>query len=238
MLHANKVLVYVVALVLASPLITHAGIIVDQPPFVGAGGPASDTAFINDYGEDSWEISADEFIAPMNATIHRVVWWGFYGGNNPAGSFYPPTGNEWMRIRFYAPRAGDGLPGNISYESTILNPSRTPTGASYGPHPAYRFEADLTTSFSLAVSTHYWLEVTQVNDIKSVFRRFYFPDSSTPLAVLNNWLSDWDRASLGGLCFQLWDMPEPSTLWFLIITFIASLWKGVRMTNRPLAGSA
>lgn len=230
MFYRNQFPVLVVVITLAAPLRANAGIIVDQPPFVGAGGPASDTALIDDYGNPGWEISADEFISPANATVHRVVWWGFYGGNNPAGSFFPPIGDEWMRIRFYAPRAGDGLPGNISYESTILNPSRTPTGASYGPHPAYRFEGDLTTVFSLAESTHYWFEVTQIDDAKSVFRRFQSLDYGTPYtpcAVLNNWLSDWERES-GGLAFQLWDIPEPSTLCFLAIPFIASLWKGVR----------
>lgn len=211
----------------------HAGIIIDQPPFVGAGGPASDTAFINDYGEDSWEISADEFIAPRTAAVSKIVWWGFYGGNNPAGSFHPPTGNEWMRIRFYAPRAGDGLPGNISYESTILNPSRTPTGASYGPHPAYRFEGDLTIPFSLAESTHYWFEVTQIDDPKSVFRRFQFPDTETPYAFLNNWVTNW-YLDYGGLSFQLLDIPEPSTLSFWAIPFIALLWKGMRFPRTPL----
>ncbi|MBI5765165.1 MAG: hypothetical protein HZA51_16740 [Planctomycetes bacterium] len=237
MIHTNKVLVYVVAFALASPLVACAGIIVDQPPVVGAGGPASDTALIDDYGNPGWEISADEFISPANATIHRVVWWGFYGGNNPAGSFFPPTGDEWMRIRFYSPRVGDGLPGSVLYETILLNAQRTATGASYGPHPAYRFESDLTVPFPLAESMHYWFEVTQTADINSVFRRFETPDYDTPFAYLNNWVRDWDRLSLGGLSFQLIDVPEPSTLCFLTTSLITLMWKGVRMTNRPTAGS-
>lgn len=238
MIYANKVLVYVVAFALASPLITHAGIIVDQPPFVGAGGPGSDTALIDDFGNPGWEISADEFISPANATVNRIVWWGFYGGNSHYSSYFPPTGDETMRIRFYAPRAGDGLPGAVSYEATILNATRVPTGASYGPHPAYRFESDLTIPFTLEQSGHYWFEVTQIGDADSAFRRFLFPDYDTPLAFLNNWVSDWNRISLGGLAFQMIEVPEPPTLCFLSASLITLLWKGVRMTNRPLAGSA
>lgn len=237
MYHIIQITGYVIAFLLSSPFIANGGIIVDQPPVLGAGGPSSDTALVDDYGNPGWEISADEFISPANATVHRIVWWGFYGGDNPAGSFFPPTGDETMRIRFYEPRPGDGLPGSISYETTVLNAQRTAIGTSYGPHPAYRFESELTVPFTLAESTHYWFEITQVGDPISWFRRFQFPDHDTPRASINNWVNDWYRVSLGGLAFQLIDVPEPSVFCFLSTSLLALLWKGVRLPNRPSAGS-
>jgi len=187
-------------------------IIVDQPPVL-AGGPGGDTAYVNDVGVNSWEVSADEFIAPASVSIGRIVWWGFYGGNSPASSVQPPVGDETMRIRTYAPRPEDGLPGDIIHETAILNATRSFTGRFYGPHPEFRFETTLDMPLAIGQSVHYWLEIVQVGDMASWYRRSYTPDYDTPLAYINPYVVDWQRVPLGGLAFQLWAVPEPGPIW-------------------------
>ena len=116
-----------------------------------AGGPASDTLFLDPFGQPAWQRLADEVILTAPATIRRLTWCGFYNLNNALST-------ETMRIRFYAGRPGDGLPdeNNILFERSYLNPSRLATGrrigVGIGPDE-YKYEINLAMPIQLGAST-------------------------------------------------------------------------------------
>jgi hypothetical protein len=198
------------------------GVVWDQQP-LNTGGPGADTDFYTDWGEQFWEQVADDILLADPATIRRIVWWGFYGGNF-SGSTQPPEGPETMRIRFYDARPEDGLPGATLYEESYLNPSRTATGRIvFVPMlaPEYIFQVDLPTAFELDAGEVYWLEVVQVGDVDSTFRWEYSPGDGAPYAVRNPWFPDWVRTDLTtNVAFQLLTVPEPATFVLFVFGFV------------------
>lgn len=181
-------------------------IIVDQPPNQ-SGGPASDTEFLDPLGFPSWQQEADDVRLTAPAAARQITFWGFYDRDNP-----PAT--ETMRIRWYAARPGDGLPGSILREQTFLNPSRSATGrrvfVGVDPHE-YQYQVDLAAPFPLAENTTYWLEIIQLNDLNSAFRWEFTSANPEHRAFLNGGFPDWRLASPGSLSFQLSTVPEPIT---------------------------
>ncbi len=198
------------------------GLVWDQQPHP-YGGPGADTDFYSDSGPRVWQQVADDIMLPSAATIRRIVWWGFYGGNF-TGSRYPPPGPETMRLRFYDARPGDGLPGQTLWEESFLNPSRTWTGRdvqSVGGHPEYVFQTDLTTPFVLDAGVPYWLEIVQVGDVDSTYRWEYSPGVQTPYALKNTFYPDWQRTTLNiDVAFQLSTVPEPATFGLFVFGFM------------------
>jgi hypothetical protein len=195
------------------------GVVWDQQP-LPSGGPGADTDFYSDSGQQVWQQVADDILLADPATIRRIVWWGFYGGNF-TGSPLPPEGPETMRIRFYDARPEDGLPGATLYEESFLNPSRTATGRIVATplYPSeYIFQVDLPTPFDLDAGEVYWLEVVQVGDVDSHYRWEYSPGNGTPYAFLNPWVPDWQRTgTTANVAFQLSTVPEPAT--FVLFAF-------------------
>jgi len=193
--------------------IPRGGIIVDQPPNLG-GGIGADTAFYEVIGfPEVWQLVADNVRVNESATVRQVTWWGFYGGNFD-GSTDPPVGDEYMRVRFYAPRPNDGLPDNsaILYEETFLNATRVATGrVIFGGSPEFRYEADLSTAFLLQANTLYWLEIAQLGDVDSHYRWEYGTGVIPGRANSNHIVPDWIFNN-GGFAFQLSSVPEPGSL--------------------------
>ncbi len=192
------------------------GIVVDHQP-IQTGGPASDTEHLFG-GEPSWQLLADELLLSEAATIRRVNWWGFYYYDNP-----PAT--ETMRVRFYDARPGDALPGNVLFEESFLNPSRTATGEIIGAGglPAeYLFEVDLTTPMLLEPDVPYWFEAVQVGDIDTTFRWEFSAADINGHAFINNNLPDWQHTTslMADLAFQLSTVPEPGTLGLCLVGII------------------
>ena len=194
-----------------------AGIVFEQLPN-RTGGPASDTDFI-DPGSNQpfWQLEADNVQIDFAADIRRITWWGFYGGDfdEAPDAHDPPSGPETMRIRFYAPRASDGLPDstNILFEESFLNPSREATGftIAVGQRPLeYQYVVDLGTPFHLAADTLYWLEIVQVGDQASIFRWERGTGLIAGRAFSNPIVPDWSH-SPGSFAVQLSTIPEPST---------------------------
>ncbi|OWY71291.1 hypothetical protein B7486_11910 [cyanobacterium TDX16] len=187
-----------------------AGIVFEQLPNLGGGG-GSDTAFYEVMGfPEVWQLVADNVQVSESAEIRRVTWWGFYGGNFD-GTSDPPAGDEYMRVRFYAPRSSDGLPDDsaVLYEETFLNASRAATGRFiFGGSPEFRYEANLGTSFVLQSSTVYWLEIVQLGDVDSHYRWSYGSGLRPGFAFLNSIVDDW-RFTNGSYAFQLSTIPEP-----------------------------
>jgi hypothetical protein len=186
------------------------GIVLDQQPTQG-GGLGSDTAFRNDFGNPTWQQVADDVMLDSSATIRRLTWWGFYHEDNP-----PAT--ESMRLRFYDVRPADGLPGNILFEESFLNPSRTATGlvifTGVDPHE-YKYEVNLTTPFDLLAEIPYWLEIVQLGDPDIAFRwESGFASPEDQIAFSNPYVPDWMLTTSGLLnnAFQLSTIPKPSTL--------------------------
>src|SRR5262245_25206835 len=103
-----------------------ADILLDQPPG-HVGGPGADTAFYDDLGFASYEITADDFQFSVPAEINHIRYFGFYGGNF-SGSHLAPLGSETMRVRFYDDTGPEGLPGVTLFEQITLNPARVLTG--------------------------------------------------------------------------------------------------------------
>src|SRR5262245_17942866 len=117
------------------------------------GGEFSDTQDQSSGGTD-WGQVADDFQVTAPATIRHVTWWGFYNHD-----VLPSV--EIMRIRFYAARPSDGLPGDILFQESIPNPSRFATGVivpfvppgTTGTAAEYQFESDLSTPMVLDANT-------------------------------------------------------------------------------------
>ncbi len=194
-----------------------AGIVFEQLPN-RTGGQSSDSDYLSpSSGQPTWQLLADNVQLAEPAVIRRVTWWGFYGGDfdEAPDAHDPPTGPETMRIRFYAPRASDGLPDstNILFEESFLNPSREATGftIAVGGRPLeYQFEVDLGSSFHLAADTLYWLEISQIGDRASIFRWERGTGLLAGFYFLNPNLSDWSH-SPGSFAVQLSSIPEPGT---------------------------
>jgi hypothetical protein len=206
-----------------------AGILVDHQP-LNSGGPASDTDFINDSGFQRWQQLADDVLLSESAEVTHLTWWGFYGGSF-SGSPNPPVGDETMRIRFYDARPGDGLPGEVLYEESYLNPTRTWTGrivgVGSGPRE-YRFNAALTKPFAIEAGVPYWFEVVQVGDVNSAFRWEYsIKAEANGFVFRHTTLPNWQHTvnTPGDLAFQLISVPEPQTalLFLLLVTRVCSI---------------
>ncbi len=197
------------------------GLVWDQQP-LNTGGPGADTDFYSNSGQRVWQQVADDILLPSAATIRRIVWWGFYGGDF-SGTTLPPTGPETMRLRFYDARPGDGLPGQTLWEESFLNPSRVETGGFVWANGGaeYIFEVDLTTPFTLDAAVPYWLEVVQVGDVDSHFRWEVSPGTGTPFAFINPFVPDWRRTTVtANVAFQLSTIPEPTALGLFVFGFI------------------
>jgi hypothetical protein len=197
------------------------GIVVDQPP-TRLGGHGSDTLYRDRYGNEVWSRIADNVLLAESAAIRRVTWWGFYGAYEQ--NHEPPTGPETMRVRFYGARPGDGLPGDMLYEESFLNPSRTATGEIIqvgGLPDEYLYHVDLATSVELAAQTLYWLEIVQVGDLESHFRWETGFGAQDGVAYLTSSLPDWQFDYSGSMGFQLSTVPEPSTLVPLLLGLTA-----------------
>lgn len=189
------------------------GVILGHPPNQ-LGGPAADTEFINDSGMQSWQREADDFMLPNAATLRRVSWYGFYGGTFDPPPEPPPTIEE-MRIRFYNARPSDGLPGDVLFEESFLNPMRMATGESVivgYPHPEYLYQVDLSTPFALASNTPYWLEIVQIGNLDSHIRWETSAADLNGRAVINPFVPDWQPVGTSDLAFQLLSIPESATL--------------------------
>lgn len=210
-----------------------ADVIFEQSP-LNVGGYAGDLDFITDSNQEIWQLVADDFQTTQSESVHRVSWYGFYGGTF-TGSTQPPVGDETMRVRFYRPRPSDGFPGVVAFEETFLNPTRTATGR-YVLVGAYRLEysyfVDLATDFPVDSNSKYWLEISQVDDVNSHFRWEISSGTGTPLVANNDALGDW-TASLAGenLAFGLSTIPEPAM--FIPFLFGATLLLGRSRSRRP-----
>jgi|CXWL01.1.fsa_nt_gi hypothetical protein len=196
------------------------------------GGPGSDTAFFSETtGFMVFQQLADNFTLTAPASIGSVHWWGFYGGFQQ--NHQPPIGDETMRVRFYDARPGDGLPGTMRREETFLNPSRTATGRnvwSDSPQqPEFLYQVNLATPFEAQGNTAYWLEVVQVGDVNSTYRWEYSTTQEDRYAFLKTGMNDWQLGStLRDLAFDLYAVPEPSSLSFFVI--------GIVLIGRPSRG--
>lgn len=216
----------VTALIVAASLgsSARADIIFEQLPQRTAGF-AGDLDYYDDSGNRFWQQAADDFRLSSDEIIRRISWYGFYGGTF-SGSVNPPSGQENMRVRVYSARPSDGRPGLVLYEESYLNPSRASTGmnvVSGGQHPEYFFTSDLTTPFSAAAATTYWLEIVQLDDVSSHFRWESSASSGAPLAYMNPNVTDWTLTTFNGnLAFQLSTVPEPAALRLLLSPLFAA----------------
>ena len=183
------------------------------------GGLASDTDFLDSYQNPKWQQLADDVLLGSEALVERITFWGFYDQDNP-----PAT--ETMRLRFYAPRTSDGLPGDVLYEESIVNPQRTATGErvwiGIGPYE-YLYDVTLATPFAMSANTPYWLEWVQIGDRSTAFRwEDGWADPGDHVAVCNAYYPNWylspDRRNTA---FQLWAVREPSSLALLALGFVS-----------------
>jgi len=199
------------------------GVLVDHQPH-NFGGPMADTnGFESVGGEPIWQLVADDFSLPVDATIRRIVFWGFYNYG------IEPTSNEEFEIEFHHPRSFDGLPGETFYEATFLNPAREWTGRnviSAGGGREYRFEADLPSGLTLPAGEAHWLSLHQLGDPSTAFR---WETSATPLplngtAYNNPIVGDW-RHTMSSVnnAFQLSSVPEPSSLSSVLLYLVVFL---------------
>ncbi|QDV91555.1 PEP-CTERM motif protein [Phycisphaerae bacterium RAS2] len=195
----------------ARPLVSFGDIVVSQLP-TRINGAVSDTAFL-DFGSPAWQLAADDFMLNQAATISRCTFWGFYGSNFDKWEEMPPA-SQTIRLQILEPRPVDGMPGNVLYEESFVDPPRIETGLfiSLGAHPReFRYDVDLTVPWSLAPGTQYWLGITQIGVEESRFRWEVALGNGSPYAFTNPF-TDWRRSGSANLAFQLIAVPEPSSL--------------------------
>ncbi len=187
--------------------------IVDHPPHP-AGGPASDTEFVNMFGQPSWQVLADDFQLSAPATARRLEWFGFYDRDNPPAA-------ETMQIRLYDARPSDGLPGSVLHEFAAVNPTRMATGRVIGvgilPRE-FRYEFELPTAISLAARTPYWLSIVQLGDIASAWRWELALAELNGHTFQNPNFPDWEDIGpqMPDLAFRL-AIPEPATIFGVLL---------------------
>lgn len=194
--------------------IASAGIVIDRPPF-NTGGPGADTSFIYHSGQVLWQQSADDFVLTQAATVRHVTWWGFYGDDFESPAEQPPA-TQTMQFRVYGARAQDGLPGDVLFEETLVDPPYAWNGRQIltGAAPKeYRFDVDLTTPMHLVATTPYWLEIVQLGLAESLYRWEISVANRDGFAFLIGSTGDWIRTqnTPATLAFQLSTIPEPQT---------------------------
>lgn len=193
--------------------------LIDQQPH-NTGGPGSDTAFVDLFGREVWQLVADDFVVSSDSAVRRISWWGFFDQDNP-----PAT--ETMRIRIHSARPGDGLPGDVIYEQLAINPTRTWTGRRVGvtvlPREFY-YQFNLPTLLQLTGQTRYWLEIVQIGDLSTAFRWEFSVSDNSRHAYINPMVAEWQYPQGNGdLAFQLTPVPEPPVICFLsAVAFIAT----------------
>ncbi|MEE8170607.1 MAG: hypothetical protein V3T70_08675 [Phycisphaerae bacterium] len=191
-----------------------AGVVFDHQP-MPVGGGAADSDFLDMFGNPSWQILADDVTLTQDATIQRLVWWGFYDRDNPPVS-------ESFRMRIYAPRSTDGLPGAVLFEEQFVDPLRVDTGniVFVGIFPReFRFSVDLATPLPLTANTPYWLEISQIGDRDTHYRWEFSQNAELNGFAFQNPLEpNWTNTSfVSDVAFQLSTVPEPSTLMLFIL---------------------
>jgi hypothetical protein len=205
--------------VLVAPRPAAGQILVDHPPY-NSGGPASDTLLIDEItGATVFQQVADNFSLTADSVAGAASWHGFYGGFDQ--NHQPPAGDETMRVRLYQSRASDGLPGNVLYEEAFLNATRTWTGRiveGQFNEREYRFDANLSQPVPLQAGVRYWFEAVQVGNITSTFRLEYSLTDLNHYALLFTGVPDWISSnSTSDLSFRLYAVPEPMTLFMLML---------------------
>jgi hypothetical protein len=217
----------IVVLALAGLAPASAQYLVEHAPY-NVGGSTSDLDFRDNFGMRQWQQAADDFRVPKAASIFGIDWWGFYRQDNP------PTSEEF-RIRFYASRVPDDLPGLVLYEQTIANPSRSATGRSIlisGSPREFRFHASLPVPMELIPGELYWLEVTQLGDIGSWYFWEFALANQDGRAAINSIVPDWIRSTdPADLAFRL-IVPEPATAMFLALGTVLAAGLRARGRNR------
>lgn len=194
------------------------GIVVDHSTNRSGWG-ISDTAVSVSDGSVWWGQIADDFQLAAPATIRHVSWWGFYSAD------VLPI-DETMRIRIYVPRSGDGLPGSILFQESLLNPSRMETGVvipsvppgTSGTALEYLFEADLPIPIDLEANETYWLEIVQDGDAGTEFNWRRAIADQTGIAFQSPNYIGWQPSTLSSdAAFRLSTIPEPCTLALIIL---------------------
>ncbi len=188
-------------------------IVVDHQP-EQTGGPSSDTLFQSMFGPQIFQRAADDFQLDADATIGTIVWWGFYDQDNP------PV-EETMRISIYGSRADDSLPdeSNAIAQFTTSGFERVMTGrqVAVGVAPfEYRYEYELTDPLALQSDIIYWLEITQLGDGDTAFRRSFSLTDINGYALNNPVTDGWQLTTgiVSDTAFQLIAIPEPASALF------------------------
>jgi hypothetical protein len=215
----------IVVLALAGIAPASAQFVVDHQPYP-YGGPGADTALSSASLPFTWQLVADDFRVFAPGLVKHVNWWGFHKEN-----VAPP--NETMRIRLYREPPGDGLPGEILYEETFVNPERIETGRTIaigGSPREYKYHVELAKPLEFSPGLVYWLEIAQIGDPNSGFRWEFSRADTNGFASKNNLFPDWRRTTLtSDLAFQL-IVPEPVTAALLFIGFVFAA--GLRARGR------
>jgi len=194
------------------------GVLVDHQPY-NSGGPLADTeGFESVGGQPIWQFLADDFAFPNGGSIRRIVFWGFYNYG------IEPAGDELFEIEFHHPRNSDGLPGDVYYAATFLNPSREWTGRnviSAGGGREYRFVVDLAVPLAVLPDETKWLSIHQLGDPSTAFRwEFSLSGDLNGEAYRNPAFPDWRLTALSpnpNAAFMLLSVPEPSAAVLVIV---------------------
>ncbi len=193
------------------------GLLVDHPPHRFGGLMSDSMGSEVPGGATLYQYVADDFALPFDAAIGRIVFRGFYNYQSL------PVGDETFQINIHNPRAGDGLPGDVIFSQVVINPFRELTGhtvISIGGGPEYRFVVDLATPLFLQGGDTKWLSIYQLGNTASTFRweASLGPNPWNGQAFANEIVPNWSLYETGNTAFQLWSIPEPSSLTLIAIT--------------------
>ncbi len=191
--------------------------LIDHPPHRFGGLTSDSMGFEVPGATIVYQYVADDFALSSDASIRRIVYFGFYN------SQVLPIGDETFQINFHEPRPADGLPGDVIYSETVVNPFREWTGhhvISAAGGREYRFTVDLSTPFFVQGGETTWLSIYQVGDSASSFR---WEDSVAPpppngAAAKNEVFPNWTPYAAANNAFQLYSIPEPSSLALILVS--------------------
>jgi hypothetical protein len=134
-----------------------AAVVYNQPSDFGAPN-ANATSSQNDTtpgGFGNFATTYDNFTLGTTATVTNVQWQGSYFNVTP-----PPFVTAF-EIQFWSHNpAGGGQPGvSLLKEKIAGNAKETFVGLEFGVFPTYNYDLDLTTAFTAAAGTEYWLSI-------------------------------------------------------------------------------
>ena len=181
-------------------------------------GLTTDTAWRQSNGEITSSLVADDFRLAVDSSACGLNWFGFYGADATGPFVIDPPVTETVRVQIQADQAG--LPGDVLWEQTYVDPHRVRTGHQIAVFPIrdeFEWSVALPGCFAATANTTYWISIAQIGDPESRMRwesaRFSDGTHANQFPIG----APWTLVGNYGMAFELRRTPEPSTAFALAV---------------------